>query len=623
MPAPGRTAIVASLCAGLMIAAATHPAARPATVETHALDQEIRSFLQRELTAHLAPIRTLDPAPERVNGALTVGEFSWGTFMRSLAAYAQLEGASRLADRDLARAIGDIGLLEVRLGGTRFSQLYAALSLRHFGSELATNRLWQALTPDERDAWRTLLDPTRFYDPVTRQVIDLPENYLGVAARIAAVAWETRLLTDRALLDSLLDRAAVQFTTGALYADDALPAGRYDRYSNEYARYVWDAARIAGRDDLLDALRPSLRAQMRLWWDLLAPDGYGYPWGRSIGAIGYMDTLEIAGFLAVTPEFRPAPLDRIVGAYNAAWRWLRSDYRDDRHLLSVFDFGRGNFAYITREREWQQSTGFLGKLGEAHRHFMTGLRDARLDAAPAAPDLPAVARYEAFRTTGRQAGVWIVRQPELQFALPITTGTKPGAADYLPAPHGFPGVAAPVEQVVPALVPFLELEDGRTIAAADGADRIEPGADARSLTATWTRWALIGGKPGALVDPGITAVVEWTLRGSTLTRVEHLTASRPVAVRSWRLIVPATGDRWATRRTDRMREDDIVGRDGRLSIAVAHSDWPVTIAGRATGDSPDGRGARGAIPFHLTLEARDIRLQPGTPRGWTLRLDAH
>ena len=43
-------------------------------------------------------------------------------------------------------------------------------------------------SPDERTRWRPLLDATRFYDPVKRQVINLPENYLGVAARIAAMA---------------------------------------------------------------------------------------------------------------------------------------------------------------------------------------------------------------------------------------------------------------------------------------------------------------------------------------------------------------------------------------------------------------------------------------------------
>jgi len=141
---------------------------------------------------------------------------------------------------------------------------------------------------------------------------------------------------DRAYVDEILDRAAQPFTGGALFADDAVPDGRYDRYSQEYARYVYDAAETVGRQDIVKSLTPTLKAQMQLWWDLLAPDGYGYPWGRSLGAIGYMDTLEIVVFLAKHPEFRPAPLAQLASAYYVAWRWLRNDFNDHTHLLSVF-----------------------------------------------------------------------------------------------------------------------------------------------------------------------------------------------------------------------------------------------------------------------------------------------
>ena len=608
------------LIASLAVSAAAAPAG--STVATTALDAEIRDFLNKELTAHLAPIRSLDPAPERVNGALTTGEYTWGTFMRALAAYGQLSGTTTLADRDLARAIGEIGLLEVRLGGTRFSQLYAALSLRHYGSDLEKNRLWLALETHERDAWRTLLDVTRFYDPVKREVIKLPDNYLGVAARIASMAWDMKLLKDRSALDSLLDRAAVQFTSGALYADDALPSGRYDRYSNEYARYVWEAAQIAGRKDLLDAVRPSLQQQMRLWWDLLSEDGYGYPWGRSLGIVSYLDTLEIAGFLAINPEFRPAPLAQLAAAYNASWKYLRHDYKDDRHVLSLYDYGRGNFAYITIDREWQQTAGFLGKLAHAHIQLMAGLKADRVDAFPGIPTLPAVARFEFFRTKGRPAGVWVVRQGRMRFALPITTATRPGVADYLPGPHGLPGIAAPVEQVVPALVPFIELADGGTIVAADGADSIEPAADGRSIRATWTRWARIGGKPTEWVDPSITSTVEWRLEGSRLTRTERLTASKPIHIARWHVLIPSTASSLTTDITAGKRTDTLSGREGTLLASVADAAWPYSVTARAAaGDMPLGRGARGPVPLHLTYEARDIALQPGVPAGWTLRLE--
>jgi hypothetical protein len=586
------------------------------------LDREVRSFLDREVAAHLAAVTSLDPPVERVHGALTTGEYTWGTFMRALAAYAQLSGTANLGGRDLGRTIADIGLLEARLGGTRFSQLYAALSLRHFGTDLATNRVWQSLTPAERKSWTRLLDVRQFYDPVRRQPINLPENYLGVAARIAAIALEVKLLDDRALLDALLDRAAQQFTAGALYADDAVPAGRYDRYSNEYARYVWEAAQIAGRRDLLDALRPSLRAQMRLWWDLVSPDGYGYTWGRRVGAISYMDTLEIAGFLAVEPEFQPAPLEQLTSAYGAAWRWLRQDFKDDTHLLSIFDEGRGNFGYIRRDREWQQTTGFLGKLANAHVQLLAGARPARLSLAPNVPTLPPVARFEFFRTGARQAGVWLVRQGHVRFALPITTATRPGVADYLPAPHGLPGFAAPVEQLVPAVTPFLELDDGRTIVAADGADAIEPAPDGRGVRARWTRWAQLGAKPGELVDPGLDADVEWRLEGTRLTRIERLTARRRVAIRRWRVIVPSTGTRWLTYTAGTVRTDVLDGPEGVLDVSVPQADWPYGTSRTSTsGSTPEGRGARMAIPQHLIFAAENIQLAAGETKSWTLRLE--
>ena len=53
------------------------------------------------------------------------------------------------------------------------------------------------------------------------------------------------------------------------------------------------------------------------------------------------------------PEFRPAPLEQLASAYYQAWEWLRRDYNDKTHVLSVFACGRGNYSYISRDREWQ------------------------------------------------------------------------------------------------------------------------------------------------------------------------------------------------------------------------------------------------------------------------------
>ncbi|HSV26036.1 MAG TPA: hypothetical protein VLJ17_23790, partial [Xanthobacteraceae bacterium] len=126
------------------------------------------------MAAHLSEIKSYDPAPDKVFNAGATGEYTWGTFMNSVGAYASLTGKRTLGNRDLAREVGQIGLLEHRLKGTRFSQLYGVLALRFFGHDLNSNPVWQSLNEAERAQWRQWLDVSAFYDPTTQQVIKLP-----------------------------------------------------------------------------------------------------------------------------------------------------------------------------------------------------------------------------------------------------------------------------------------------------------------------------------------------------------------------------------------------------------------------------------------------------------------
>ncbi len=584
-------------------------AENPALINTADLDKEIRQFLSREIAAHVEDIKSLDPPPDRVVGALTTGEFSWGTFMRTLAAYSDLTGTRAVGGRDVVPMIAKMGSIELRQGGKTWAQLYAALALQHFGTDLNHNALWQSLSPAEKEAWKSLLDPGRFYDLKTHRLIHLPENYFGVAARIAAIDFQLGLITDRAFVNDLLDRAAQQFTSGALFADDALPTGRYDRYSSEYARAIYDAAVTVGRADIMKALAPSLKEQMRLWWDLLAPDGYGYSWGRSLGAISYMDTMEIAAFVGQYPEFR-----------YAAWRWLRNDFKDEIHLLSVFAFGRGDYGYITKEREWQQTTAFFAKIIGAHKEFMNVLAKEEIPSFSSHLSLSNVARFVYFRNdSGRKFGVWVVRQGEIHFALPYVTGPRAATSDYEPVPHGLPGVSVPVEKIYPSLVPFLELEDGTTIAAADGADEIHPSSNGQSVTAVWKRWVVVAAKAGETFDPGLVTEVTWSITKNGLRRSEVITPSKAVVVRRLWMAVPTRSDRIKTAVAVNVRSDRLISKEGTLEVRVLRSDWPVQISAFATGDDPLGRGDRGPIPLHLILETtQNLTFAPGAPQRWDI-----
>jgi len=594
----------------------------PATVAASDLDAQVRQFLDREMQAHVAGIHTLNPPQERVLGALTTGDFSWGTFMRALALYSEMTGRREIAGRNIPQMVGEIGLIESRNGGKTWAQFYAAIALRSFGTNLDRNPVWQSLTPEGREAWRSLLDPARFYDREHHKLINLPENYYGVAARIAAISWQLGIMRDRAYVDQLLDEASAQFLRGAMFSDDSIPTGRYDRYSQEYTRALYDAAEIAGRKDIQAGLAPSLKLQMRLWWELVSPDGYSYPWGRSAGDTAYSDSLNIVAFLAQHPAFRPAPLPQLAALYNTTWQSLAPRYDAQRHMLRIFDFGHGHYGYITPQREWQQTTDYFGKLMEDEVPFMKALAAEHVTSFPAKPASSVVAHFQSFRSGARPCGVWVVRSGALHFALPFSTGPRSAIADYLPAPRGFVGIGAPVEQQYPVLTPFLELDNGHTVAAADCADEIRASSDGRSVTAVWTRFADLAAKPGEVSDIGLRSEVTWTLDANTLRRSETVTASKAVHVRRWWMAVPGTFG--AVRPAREAGTQVVIFSDAVSSVnfRVTASDWPIEYSVHAGGDTALGRGDRGPLPLHLILESRDLVLDPAKPLKITWELQA-
>jgi hypothetical protein len=104
------------LLAGLLCTNGVAPAETSATVsqiDAADFDRQIRAFLQKEVTAHVADIKTLNPPPERVVGALTTGEFSWGSFMRTLGVYSELFGTRTIAGQDVPQMIGKMAQIEL------------------------------------------------------------------------------------------------------------------------------------------------------------------------------------------------------------------------------------------------------------------------------------------------------------------------------------------------------------------------------------------------------------------------------------------------------------------------------------------------------------------------------
>jgi hypothetical protein len=185
-----------------------------------------------------------------------------------------------------------------------------------------------------------------------------------------------------------------------------------------------------------------------------------------------------------------------------------------------------------------------------------------------------------------------------------------------------PGFAVPVEKIYPCFVPFIELEDGRTIAAADGADEIRPAPDGLSVTAIWNRWVVVGAKAGETVDPELKSQVTWSASdGKNLYRTESLTSSKELRIRRLWMAAPTRADVIKTSVTDGARIDEFTSPQFSLGVRVLNSDWPVRISAFATGDNPLGRGDRGAIPLHLIFETtHELTLPPNSPLKWEIEL---
>src|SRR6185436_1487702 len=104
---------------------------------------------------------------------------------------------------------------------------------------------------------------------------------------------------------------------------------------------------------------------------------------------------------------------------------------------------------------------FLGKAADSVGRLRRALEAETVTAFPVRFALPPVVHFEWFRKGERSCGAWLVCQGALCFAFFMTTGPYSGVVDYLPAFYGFPGFAVPVAEKVPALVLFLERDDGK------------------------------------------------------------------------------------------------------------------------------------------------------------------
>ena len=428
--------------------------------------------------------------------------------MRALSDVATLTGeAHHRAARDVPQLLGKLGLIEAKLGGKTFAQLGAALALRQFGTDLAQER--PLAEPERRGAGR----PggrcwTRGASTIARRRSgDRPARELlrrGGAHRHHGPPdgpdHRPRLRRRPARAGGRASSCAARSTPTTTCPPAATTATRRSTRASSTRRPA-----TSGRKDIQKAVAPSLQAVMR---DLVGP-GLARRLRLSRGAAPSAPSAtwtrwRSSAFLAAAPGVPARAAGR--SGQRCTTRpgaGCSATTSRDRHLLDMFGFGRGNYSYMTPARQWQQTTSFLGKAAHSLGLLAAALRAEKV-ACVRRPAGPADGGALRVVPPGRSAGRRLAGAPGRPALRAAHHHRTQGRASPTTCRRrtALPGSPRRSNRWRPALVPYLELDDGRVLVASDGADEIvpDPAAAACARSGAAGRWW--GARPPSRWTPG-------------------------------------------------------------------------------------------------------------------------
>lgn len=324
----------------------------------------------------------------------------------------------------------------------------------------------EAVSPETLARLRERLDWRAFVREPELTLIDLPNNYYGVAFSIARLrfllGWEDASASEALLAKTLQHFRDYSGEYG--FADETSGEGRFDRYSVLLIGEIAQRFIETGVEP-----PPEVRTWLRKSVDLMLPRlnlrGEGFEYGRSIGVYGetaFLEVLTAAAALDVLTDEEQAMAyafsSRVAARYVDFWQ------DSGTGSVNLWDHGRKTDAYRGKHR-------ILGEnLSLAHQLIYTNAIWNRLGLTDAAPD----AGFEAWldrrptsMTTWFARGdhdrvLVTYRDGDRVIGLPLINGgpTQHMNTPYFPIPFS-PGVlASAADEIFPQLVPRLTLADG-------------------------------------------------------------------------------------------------------------------------------------------------------------------
>jgi hypothetical protein len=396
----------------------------------------------------------------------------------------------------------------------------------------------EAVSPASLARLRQRLDWRTFVRQDDLTLIDLPNNYYGVAFSVARLrhllGWEDATASE-ALLARTLDHFR-EYSGEYGFADETDGQGRFDRYSvlliGEIAQRFIETG-VQPPQEVRDWLRRSV--------DVLLPRfnlrGEGFEYGRSIGAYGETAFLEVLTAAAAL-DLLTDEEERMAYAFSSRVAARYADFWLDSGTGSVnlWDHGRKTDAYRGKHR-------ILGEnLSLSHQLFYTNAIWNRLGWKGRAPD-PGFSAW--LETLPRSTTTWFsrgdadrlvvtYRDGDRVIGLPLINGgpTQHMHTPYFPVPYS-PGVLAGApDETYPHLIPRVTLSDGTVLQPLAWFQNVNVEVVGDTTRITYTLPAMDRmGETAPVRDDRVNAVTTYVLAPGRITRHDEITAAPGVEIR--------------------------------------------------------------------------------------------
>ena len=327
----------------------------------------------------------------------------------------------------------------------------------------------QAVSPATLARLRQQLDWRTFVREKDLTLIDLPNNYFGVAFSVARLrymmGWEDASGSEKLLAKSLDHYREYSGAYG--FADETPGAGRFDRYSvlliGEFAQRF-----IESGIEPPPEIRRWLRGSVDLMMLRLNPRGEGFEYGRSLGPYSetaFLEVLSAAATLGIlTPQERDVAYafsSRVAERYQNVW------FDRATGSVNLWDKGRRTDAYRGKHRILGENLSLSHQMIYTNKEWNAlGYKDKAptADIAAFTASLPK-STLTYFSKGAYDRGVVTIRDGDRVIGLPVINGAEGqhNHNPYFPIPFSPGMLEGSADADYPQLVPRFTMADGSVL----------------------------------------------------------------------------------------------------------------------------------------------------------------